>query len=105
MSDREKVVMSDSRSGGKLLLGAVVLHVPCCGLPLLTAAGVVTSVGGGLLRNPLMLAVGVGTLIAVVLPALRRAGATRDDEFCAPPGAPTSSADDLPLDLPLGPGR
>jgi hypothetical protein len=92
--------MSHSRGGGKLLLGFVVVHVLCCGLPLLIAAGVVTS-AGGLLRNPVVLAVGVGLLIAAVAPALRRARAARGAECCAPPGAPTSSADDPPL----GPGR
>jgi hypothetical protein len=79
--------------GRKLLLGFVVLHVLCCGLPLLLAAGLVTGVGG-LLRNPVVLGVGVALLGAALLPALRRARAERDDDCCRPATRPETSTRD-----------
>lgn len=63
--------MSDRR-GGRLLVGFVLLHVLCCGLPLLGAGGVLGG-AGALLTSPLLLVVGGVLVAAAVLFALHRA--------------------------------
>lgn len=57
--------------GGQLAVGFVLLHVLCCGLPLLLAAGAFGGVGA-LLGSPLLLAVGAVAVLAAVVPAVVR---------------------------------
>lgn len=60
---------TEPRSSG-LTIAAVVAVVVCCAAPLLVAAGLVAS-AGVLLRNLLVLAVGVGILGWAVTRAIR----------------------------------
>ncbi len=77
--------------GGKVVLGVVLLHAVCCGVPLLVAAGVFTS-GRALLRLPLLIMVGAVLAVAAVVVALRRGGRTQPDACCAP-SPPDTAAD------------
>jgi hypothetical protein len=69
-------------SGGKLLLGFVVLHVLCCGVLLLGGAGLLAA-AGGLLGQPLLVAGGALLLVVAVGLAIRRARPTLEPG-CAP---------------------
>jgi hypothetical protein len=69
--------------GGKMLLGMGLLHVVCCGLPLLLAAGALGGVGA-LLSSPLLLAAGALGVLAVVGLAVRRMRAGQDADCCTP---------------------
>jgi hypothetical protein len=62
-------------SGGKLLIGFVVLHVLCCGALLLGGAGLLAATGG-LLGEPLLVAGGGLLLVVAVGLAVRRARGT-----------------------------
>jgi hypothetical protein len=68
---------------GKLVAGFVVLHVLCCGLPLLIAAGAFTGFGAAL-GNGTWVAVGIVALAVAVLGWTRRARRSNDVECCAP---------------------
>jgi hypothetical protein len=57
-------------SGGKLLIGFVVLHVLCCGALLLGGAGLLAA-AGGLLGQPLLIAGGALLLVVAVGLAIR----------------------------------
>ena len=72
-------------SGGKLLVGFVVLHVVCCGALLLGGAGALAA-AGGLLGQPLLVAGGALLLLVAVGSAVRRARGT-SGTGCAPDGA------------------
>jgi hypothetical protein len=76
-----------SGQGGKLLAGFVVLHVLCCGLPLLIAAGAFTG-AGTLLGNGALVATGLLAVLAAVAVAVRRGGRSAGDDCC---GTPTAS--------------
>jgi hypothetical protein len=69
-------------SGGKLLVGFVVLHVLCCGALLLGGAGLLAA-AGGLLGQPLLVAGGALLLLVAVGLAVRRARGTSGPR-CAP---------------------
>lgn len=73
-------------SGGKLLVGFVVLHVLCCGALLLGGAGLLAA-AGGLLGQPLLIAGGALLLVVAVGLAVRRARATSG------PGCATESCE------------
>jgi hypothetical protein len=77
--------MAEGR-GGKVLLGFVLLHVLCCGLPLLLAAGAFGGTGA-LLGSPLLLAAGAVAVMAAVALAVRQVRGRRDDACCTPTGA------------------
>ena len=51
--------------GGKMLLGMGLLHLVCCGVPLLLAAGALGG-AGALLGSPALLAVGALAALVVV---------------------------------------
>lgn len=72
-----------SGQGGRLLAGFVVLHVLCCGLPLLIAAGAYTGAGAAL-GSTTLVAVGVAAAAAAILFAVRRArgGRQATDRDC-----------------------
>jgi len=72
--------------GRHLVVGLVALHVVCCGLPLLIAAGVLGGTGA-LLSSPVLLAVGVLVLLAAGAVAVRRlrgSGPAGPDACCLP---------------------
>jgi hypothetical protein len=73
--------MSGQRN--RLIAGFVVLHVLCCGLPLLIAAGAFTGLGA-VLGNGTWATVGIVTLAAAVLVRVRRAERSNDAACCAP---------------------
>jgi predicted lipid-binding transport protein (Tim44 family) len=73
-----------SGQGGKLLAGFVALHVLCCGLPLLIAAGAFTG-AGAVLGNGTLLAAGLLAVLAAVAFAARRS--RRPDDCCRTPAA------------------
>lgn len=75
-------------SGGRLLVGFVVLHVLCCGALLLGGAGLLAA-AGGLLGEPLLVAGGGLLLVAAVALAVQRARRTSE------PGCTADSADVL----------
>ncbi len=75
-----------SGQGGKLLAGFVVLHVLCCGLPLLVAAGAFTG-AGALLGNGALVAAGLLAVLAAVAVAVRRSRHAADDDCCNPNAA------------------
>ena len=68
-----------------------MLHVLCCGLPLLIAAGALTG-AGAVLGNGALIAAGLLAVLAVVAVAVRRAGRAGQDDRCAT----TSSGADAP---------
>jgi hypothetical protein len=68
--------------GGQLLAGFVVLHVLCCGLPLLIAAGAFTG-AGALLGNGAVVAAGLLAVLAAVAVAVRRARRSGQDDCCS----------------------
>lgn len=68
--------MSSQR--GRLLAGFVALHLLCCGLPLLIAAGAFTGAGAALGSSTLV-AAGAAAAVAAVLVAVRRARSGRGD--------------------------
>jgi hypothetical protein len=83
-------------SGGRLLVGFVVLHVLCCGVLLLGGAGLLAA-AGGLLGQPLLVAGGALLLVVAVGLAVRRARIA-SGPGCAPepadvPRAAPSTAD------------
>lgn len=74
-----------SGRGGRVLAGFVVLHLLCCGLPLLIAAGAFTGAGAAL-GSTTLVTVGVAAAAAAVLLAVRRARratGTPDSDCCA----------------------
>jgi hypothetical protein len=75
-----------SGQGGRLLAGFVVLHVLCCGLPLLVAAGAFTG-AGALLGNGALVAAGLLAVLAAVAVAVRRGGRATGDDCCRTPTA------------------
>ncbi|MDP9435028.1 MAG: hypothetical protein M3P93_07475, partial [Actinomycetota bacterium] len=75
-----------SGQGGKLVAGFVVLHVLCCGLPLLIAAGAFTGAGAVLGNGPLV-AAGLLALLAALAVAVRRGRRSTDDDCCRTPAA------------------
>jgi hypothetical protein len=83
-----------SGQGGRLLAGFVVLHVLCCGLPLLIAAGAFTG-AGALLGNGALVAAGLLAVLAAVAVALRRGRRSVDDDCCRTPAA-SDAADPVP---------
>ncbi|MDQ3612235.1 MAG: hypothetical protein M4D85_11655 [Actinomycetota bacterium] len=80
-------------SGGKLLVGFVVLHVLCCGILLLGGAGALAA-AGGLLGQPLLVAAGALLVAVAVGLAVRRARGSSGPR-CAPEPAdvPRTTAD------------
>lgn len=76
-----------SGQGGKLVAGFVVLHVLCCGLPLLIAAGAFTG-AGALLGSGALVAAGLLVMALAVGVAVRRAGRAGDADCC-----PTDASD------------
>jgi predicted lipid-binding transport protein (Tim44 family) len=75
-----------SGQGGKLVAGFVALHVLCCGLPLLIAAGAFTG-AGALLGNGTLLAAGLLAVLAAAAFAVRRSRRPSDDDCCRTPAA------------------
>jgi hypothetical protein len=83
------------RPGGRLVTGFVVLHVLCCGLPVLIAAGTFAGFGA-LLGSGLFIGVGVAVLtgaVALAVPRLRRSS---DPQCCAPSRTPQGEAQSVP---------
>lgn len=81
------------RSGGKFLVGFVVLHVLCCGALLLGGAGLLAA-AGGLLGEPLLVAGGALLLVVAVALAVRRARGTTGPGCAAEPAdVPQPTAD------------
>jgi hypothetical protein len=70
-----------SKQSGQLVAGFVVLHVLCCGLPLLIAAGAFTGFGA-VFGNGLLLAVGAALLAVAVAAAVRRARRGSEARCC-----------------------
>ncbi len=70
-----------SGQGGRVLAGFVVLHLLCCGVPLLIAAGAFTGAGAAM-GSTTLLAVGVAAA-AVAVRRARRAPGTADSDCCA----------------------
>ncbi len=77
-----------SGRNGRLLAGFVVLHVLCCGLPLLIAAGAFTG-AGALLGNGTLIAAGMLMVLAAVAVAVPRGRLWPR----TPPAAPLRPAD------------
>ncbi len=73
-----------SGQGGKFLAGFVVLHVLCCGLPLLVAAGAFTG-AGALLGNGALVAAGLLAVLAAVAVAVQRGRRPAGDDCCRTP--------------------
>jgi hypothetical protein len=71
-----------SGQGGKLVAGFVVLHVLCCGLPLLLAAGAFTG-AGAVLGNGALVAAGVLAVLAAVAVAGRRGRRAGQEDCCS----------------------
>jgi membrane protein implicated in regulation of membrane protease activity len=74
-----------SGRGGRVLAGFVVLHLLCCGLPLLIAAGAFTGAGAAALGSTTLVAMGVAAAVVAVLFAVRRARSGRgsvDGDCC-----------------------
>lgn len=69
---------------------AVVAMAMCCAGPVLIAGGALGAIGG-LLANPLVIAVGVG-LIAVALVAAVKRTRRGGDDYCEPPASPRRTA-------------
>ncbi len=76
--------------GGRLMLGFGLLHLLCCGVPLLVAAGVLTG-AGGVLGSPVVLVAGVALLALAVVLGVRRAALPRPDDCCVPPAPAAGS--------------
>ncbi len=74
--------MSKGQGATRVLVGFVVLHVLCCGVPLLIAAGALGG-AGALLGNPVLLVGGATTAVAAVMFAVRRRGGGAPR--CCPP--------------------
>ncbi|MEV8338857.1 hypothetical protein [Leucobacter sp. NPDC077196] len=76
--------------------GFFLLHVLCCGLPLLIAAGALGA-AGSILANPWVIAVAVLMAAGVLVWALqrRRKGASVDTKDCCAPAA-RSDQDPVP---------
>jgi hypothetical protein len=72
-----------SGQSGKLVAGVVVLHLLCCGLPLLFAAGAFAG-SGALLGSGMLVAVGVAGLATAAVVAVGRARRGSDPQCCAP---------------------
>jgi hypothetical protein len=72
--------MSDGRTG-KMLVGFAVLHVLCCGLPLLFAAGAFGGVGA-LLGSPALLAAGAAAAVVALALGAGRARRARGADCC-----------------------
>lgn len=70
-----------SGQAGKLVVGFVVLHVLCCGLLLLIAAGAFTG-AGALLGNGALVAAGLLVMAVAVGVAVRRARRAGDVDCC-----------------------
>ena len=75
-----------SGQGGKLVAGFVVLHVLCCGLPLLLAAGAFTR-AGAVLDNGALVAAGLLAVAAAVAVAVRRGRRSGQDGCCSTSGS------------------
>jgi uncharacterized membrane protein len=75
---------------GKLLGGLAVLHVLCCGLPLLIAAGAFAGFGA-VLGNGLLVATGVAALAVAF--AVRRVRRGSDAACCAADAMPQGLID------------
>ncbi|MHA7295207.1 hypothetical protein [Arthrobacter sp. HLT1-21] len=83
---------SEQKQGNKTALvvaGFVLLHVLCCGLPLLIAAGALGATGS-LLGNPWLITAAVVLALGVLVWVFRRraSGKTDDGDCCVPPGTP-----------------
>lgn len=81
--------MAEGR-GRHLVAGLVVLHLLCCGLPLLIAAGVLGGTGA-LTSSPALLAAGAAVLVAAGAVAVTRLRPSRSatTEACCPPAQQT----------------
>ena len=82
-----------SGRGGKLLGGFVVLHVLCCGLPLLIAAGAFTG-AGAVLGSGALVAAGLLAMAVAVVVAVRRTRRAADADCCPANASDTLDADD-----------
>jgi hypothetical protein len=80
-----------SAQGGKLITGFVVLHVLCCGLPLLIAAGAFTG-AGALLGNGALVAAGLLAVLAAVAFAVRRGRRAPGEDCCSAPAVADADA-------------
>lgn len=80
-----------SSRGGKLLGGFVVLHVLCCGLPLLIAAGAFTG-AGAVLGSGALVAAGLAAVAVAMALAVRRSRRAADNADCCPADAPDADA-------------
>lgn len=91
MSTTSKV---QSRTGLLAVGGFVLLHVLCCGLPLLVAAGALGA-AGSFLGNPSIILAAVGLAAVALLWALRRRrpGVSGEVEDCCAPAASASDQD------------
>jgi hypothetical protein len=72
--------MSEGRAG-KMLLGFALLHVLCCGLPLLFAAGALGGVGA-LLGSPALLAAGAAAVVVALALGAGRARRASGADCC-----------------------
>jgi hypothetical protein len=79
-----------SGQGGKLLAGFVVLHVLCCGLPLLIAAGAFTG-AGAILGNGALVAAGLVASAVAVAVAVRRGRRAADGDCCSTNASDTAN--------------
>ena len=75
-----------SGQGGKLVAGFVVLHVLCCGVPLLLAAGAFTG-AGAVLGNGALVAAGLLAVLAAVAVAVGRIRRAGQDDCCSTTGS------------------
>jgi hypothetical protein len=83
----------DQGRGGGLLVGLVMLHVLCCGLPLFLAAGVLG--GAGALLDSLLLL--VGSLVALIVGLMGIGRLRRRSAVCCVPSEAAPSGDRVPL--------
>lgn len=82
-----------SGQGGKLVAGFVVLHVLCCGLPLLIAAGAFTG-AGALLGSGALVGAGLLAAAVAVVVAVRRDRRATDANCCPAYASDTSEISD-----------
>ncbi len=88
----------NSRAGKRRAPGLSLLHLACCGLPLLIVFGASGAIGAllanpGLIAGALVLAVLVGVVVAARMVSRRNGIARAQDDCCLPLGRAEESGD------------